>query len=95
MSVSLSASMEEVTNSFQKRLILTSDESETLVLKQEHYLDYEKLKHCLLVQVYTKTRFNKHAFVDMMHFLWGNSCSIQFKDLNETTFLCHFVNRKT
>lgn len=30
----------------------------------------------------------------MMHFLWGNSCSVQFKELNDFMFLSHLISLK-
>lgn len=86
--------MDEVTSSFQKRLRLTSEECSTLVLQHENRLDVPLFHQSLLVQVRTKTRFNKRAFIDMMQALWGDSCSVRFKELNEASFLCHFICMK-
>nr|XP_048321271.1 uncharacterized protein LOC125419422 [Ziziphus jujuba var. spinosa] len=61
---------------------------------KEQHLEMGQLQQCLVVQVLTKSRFNKRAFVDMMHSLWGNSCSVHFKELNDTSFLCTFENMK-
>lgn len=46
------------------------------------------------MQIHIKSRFNNCIFINMMHSLLENSCSIQFKELNDVTFLCHFISMK-
>lgn len=84
--------MDEVTTNFHKTLRLTSEESASLAVNDAIHHDVDALHQCLLVQVLTRSRFNKCAFIDMMHSIWGNSCSIHFKEFHDTLFLCRFFN---
>lgn len=85
--------MEEVTNIFKQHLLLTAEESCSLSIHQyDRQKGDEILTYCLLVQVLTRSHFNKRAFLDMMQSLWGTSLLVSFRELRDSTFLYCLLN---
>lgn len=82
----------EVTIMFQMHLHFTTKESVVLILEDVQHFDSPiDMSLCMLVQVLTLRYFNKKAFVDMMNSLWSISYPLQFRDLVDNTFICHFL----
>lgn len=85
--------MEEDLESMWKKLSLTEEEEEGVVVPKEVFFEGTSwLPNCLLVSLLTKKGFNNEAFMATMEKIWRATPPINIQEVGENLFMFQFRN---